>query len=78
MDIKALVERNDTVSGRAFDRVMQALILFSIITFSIETLPDLGTGTRKLLDITEVVIVIIFTIEYLLRFMWQIRNSVMF
>ena len=68
MDIKALVERNDTVSGRAFDLIMQALILFSIVSFSIETLPDLGTGTRKLLHITEVVIVIIFTIEYLLRF----------
>ena len=67
MDIKALVERNDTVSGRTFDLVMQALILFSIITFSIETLPDLETGTRKFLHITEAVIVIIFTFEYLLR-----------
>ena len=68
MNIKSIVERDDTRPGRAFDRIMQALILFSIVSFSIETLPDLGTGTRKLLHITEVVIVIIFTIEYLLRF----------
>ena len=67
MDIKTIVERNDTVPGCIFDWVMQALILLSVITFSIETLPDLETGTRKLLHITEVVIVIIFTIEYLLR-----------
>ena len=68
MDIKAIVERNDTVPGRTFDWVMQALILFSIFSFSIETLPDLETGSRKFLHATEVVIVIIFTIEYLLRF----------
>ena len=67
MDLKAIVERNDTVPGRTFDLVMQSLILFSIITFTIETLPDLEADTRKLLHATEVVIVIIFTIEYLLR-----------
>ena len=68
MNIKSIVERNDTQAGRIFDLVMQSLILFSVITFSIETLPDLGAGARKLLHITEVVIVIIFTVEYLLRF----------
>lgn len=67
MNIKAIVERNDTVPGRAFDLVMQALILFSIFSFSIETLPDLETSTRKFLDISEVIIVIVFTVEYLLR-----------
>lgn len=67
MDLKAIVEKNDTVPGRTFDLVMQSLILFSIITFTIETLPDLEADTRKFLHATEVVIVIIFTIEYLLR-----------
>ena len=67
MDLKATVERNDTVPGRTFDLVMQSLILISIITFTIETLPDLEADTRKFLHATEVVIVILFTIEYLLR-----------
>lgn len=67
MDLKAIVERNDTVPGRTFDLVMQSLILISIITFTIETLPGLEADTRKFLNATEVVIVIIFTIEYLLR-----------
>ena len=67
MDIKAIVERNDTVPGRTFDLVMQLLILISIITFTIETFPDLEADTRKFLRATEVVIIIIFTIEYLLR-----------
>lgn len=68
MNIKTIVERSDTVPGRVFDLVMQALILLSVVSFSIETLPDLEAGTRKLLYFSEAVIVIIFTIEYLLRF----------
>ena len=67
MDLKATVERNDTVPGRTFDLIIQSLILISIITFTIETLPDLEADTRKFLHATEVVIVILFTIEYLLR-----------
>lgn len=67
MDLKTIVERNDTLPGRTFDLVMQSLILISIITFTVETLPDLEADTRKFLHATEVVIVIIFTIEYLLR-----------
>ncbi|WP_089725394.1 ion transporter [Candidatus Thiosymbion oneisti] len=67
MDIKAIVESNDTLPGRTFDLIVQALILFSVITFSIETLPDLDAGTRKLLEVTEVIIAIIFTCEYFLR-----------
>jgi len=31
------------------------LILLSVITFSIETLPDLSAGAKKLLGITEVI-----------------------
>jgi len=67
MDIKAIVERNDTLPGRAFDLIVQILILLSIITFSIETLPNLDAGTRELLQITEVIVAIIFTCEYFLR-----------
>ncbi len=67
MDIKAIVEKNDTALGRAFDLIVQALIVMSIVTFSIETLPDLEDNTIELLKITEAAIVIIFTLEYLLR-----------
>lgn len=76
VDIKTIVERNDTVPVCIFDRVMKALILVSVITFSIETLPDLETGTRKLLRITEVVIVIILPLSICFDYMCQIRNSV--
>jgi len=67
MDIKAIVEENDTLPGRAFDLIVQVLILLSVITFSVATLPDLDTGIRELLEVTEVIVVIIFTCEYFLR-----------
>ena len=67
MDIKAIVERSDTKVSQAFDWFVQALILLSIVTFSIETLPDLSSTTRQALRIIEIMIVILFTIEYLLR-----------
>lgn len=67
MDIKAIVERNDMAAGRNFDFFIQSLILLSIVTFSVETLPDLSRETRTLLGNIETAIVILFTLEYLLR-----------
>jgi voltage-gated potassium channel len=66
--LKAIVERNDTPAGRVFDLVIQSLILLSLITFSIETLPNLSPTTVRWLYGIEAVTVIIFTLEYLLRF----------
>ena len=67
MDLKTLVERHDTPAGKAFDLVVQALILVSLVTFSLETLPNLSEGTHQLLRSIETVIVLLFTAEYLLR-----------
>jgi voltage-gated potassium channel len=67
MDIKGVVERSDTPVGRVFDFSVQGLILLSIITFSIETLPNLDATTIDILQLTEAVIVALFTLEYLLR-----------
>jgi voltage-gated potassium channel len=67
MDIKGIVERSDTPVGRVFDFSVQGLILLSIITFSIETLPNLDAATIDILQLTETVIVALFTLEYLLR-----------
>jgi voltage-gated potassium channel len=65
--LKELVLEKDTLKGRVFDYLIQALIVLSLVTFSIETLPDLSAENRKLLNIIEIVTVVIFTIEYLLR-----------
>lgn len=67
MDLKTLVERHDTPEGKAFDLVIQALIVISLLSFSMETLPNLSPAMRTFLGYVEVVTVVLFTIEYLLR-----------
>jgi voltage-gated potassium channel len=65
--IKQIVEDTDTTAGRIFDLFIQFLIVLSLVSFSIETLPDLSASTKRILWIDEVIVVVIFTIEYLLR-----------
>jgi len=67
ISIKNLIEDNDTTYGRIFDFFIQFLIIVSVVTFSIETIPTLSDESRKFLRIIEVVTVSIFTLEYLLR-----------
>lgn len=65
--LKQVIERNDTSHGRTVDIAIQSLIVISLISFSVETLPDLAPSTRHVLDIIELVTVVIFSAEYLLR-----------
>lgn len=65
--LKEIILRSDTKRGRIFDLTIQALIIVSLISFSIETLPGLSEGTYAFLAAVEVFIVIIFTVEYALR-----------
>ncbi|MBQ0788345.1 MAG: ion transporter [Oceanihabitans sp.] len=65
--IKSIVEINDNKLSRYFALFIQALILISIVTFSVETIPDLKPETRKILRFIELFSVVIFTLEYVLR-----------
>ncbi len=65
--LKSIIEDTSTKPGRLFALSIQALIVLSLITFSVETLPGLSEQTRRILRFTEVTTVAIFTIEYLLR-----------
>lgn len=65
--LKRIVEQNDTYWGRVFDLVIQALIVVSLVTFSIETLPNLSKRATAWLYFIEVLTVAVFTLEYLLR-----------
>lgn len=65
--LKHIVEDTDTKAGHTFDLVIQALIVLSLITFMLETLPDLDARTKRVLSVIEVITVLIFTAEYLLR-----------
>lgn len=65
--LEKLVETRDSKSGLIFDYFIQALILLSLVTFSIETLPNNSVKTQETLDFIELICVTIFTIEYLIR-----------
>ena len=67
MNLKGLVERTDTTAGRLFDIMIQALIIISLVSFSVDTLPNLSASTRQILSAVEVGTVTIFTAEYVLR-----------
>lgn len=65
--IKSIVEINDNNKSKYFAFFIQALILLSIVTFSIETMPNLKPQTKLILQNIEIFSVVVFTIEYLLR-----------
>jgi voltage-gated potassium channel len=67
--LRRTVFESDTKAGLYFDITIQVLIAVSLISFSIETLPGLSDSTYALLANIEFVIVIIFSIEYILRVM---------
>lgn len=64
--LKVVVE-NDSKIGRRFDIFIQSLILLSLISFSIETLPNLNKKVIDLLNVFELVTIVIFSFELLLR-----------
>jgi len=67
MNLKEIVEQADTKQGRIFDLTIQFLIIVSLISFSIETLPNLSKTMQSVLWYIELFTVSVFTIEYLLR-----------
>ena len=69
VNLRAIVDGTDSRAGRAFDFTSQFLILYSLICFSVETLPDHPDRAVHFLKINEVVVVVLFTFEYILRFL---------
>lgn len=65
--IRAIVNGEDARWGQRFEIAIQALILFSIISLTIETVPNLPPGLSAFLSAMELIIVAVFTVEYGLR-----------
>lgn len=65
--LRQIVEETDTRSGRFFDWLVLVLIVYSIVTLTIETLPNLSELSIRYLKYSEIVVTILFTIEYFLR-----------
>lgn len=65
--LRKIVLEHETKGGRLFDYMIQFLIILSLITFSISTIPDLNEMEIEMLYFFQVTIVSIFTIEYISR-----------
>jgi len=65
--IRTILDGDNAGAGRFFNLLIQFLILVSVASFSLETLPDLTEQHRLWLRRLEVFVVSVFSIEYLLR-----------
>lgn len=75
---KIIIE-SDTRIGRFFDFFIQSLIILSLLSFSIETLPDIDHKYKSILNGFELFCVVIFSCEYILRFwLTKPRRSYLF
>ena len=59
--------RPETLTGRVFESIGLCMIIYSICVLSIETMPGLSEETAHFLKVSEIVVTIAFTIEYVLR-----------
>ncbi|MGI9382995.1 MAG: ion transporter [Methyloligellaceae bacterium] len=66
-DIETIVSGEHPRIGRSFDVVISILIVVSIIALTVESLPGLPDWLRLALRIEEVLVVIVFTMEYAMR-----------
>ena len=65
--IDKIVETRESKSGLYFDYFIQVLIILSIASFTVETIPDLEPQTVYFLERFELVCIVIFSLEYLIR-----------
>ncbi len=67
MNLQDIVQRSDTVAGRRFDRIVQLLIIASVVPMSLSTVTSFSPGWLTVFAAAEYVIIVLFTIEYVLR-----------
>lgn len=62
-----IINGTHTPAGKLFDIILLVVILYSIIVVMLESVPAINVKYHSLLDISEWVVTILFTIEYILR-----------
>jgi len=64
----------DTAS-LAVDRLIVALIIVNLVAVALETVPELGSRYALLFDLIEIVSLVVFTVEYLLRLWVAVEHT---
>mgnify|MGYP000465582483 FL=1 len=65
--VHEIIYEADTPAGKLFDVILLFVILLSILLVMLESVESIGSQYAYLLDISEWIITILFTIEYLAR-----------
>jgi len=65
--LKTILDDHQSRYGKPFAIFIQVLVIVSIVTFSLDTLPDLSKQAHALLSIIELFIVFTFSLEYVCR-----------
>ena len=65
--LREIIDNPETPGGRRFAWGIQIIILATLISFAVGTLPNLSPRVRQILRWEEIIVVTIFTLEYLLR-----------
>tara|TARA_B110000305_G_C19374556_1_gene606262 strand:- start:96 stop:791 length:696 start_codon:yes stop_codon:yes gene_type:complete len=72
--LRKIIIETDTKQGKVFEVLIQSLIVLSLLSFSFETLPNLGEKYKVLLSSFKFICVVFFSIEYILR-VWLTKPS---
>ena len=72
--LRKIIIETDTKHGKVFEVLIQSLIVLSLLSFSFETLPNLGEKYKVLLSSFKFICVVFFSIEYILR-VWLTKPS---
>lgn len=65
--VKNIIENDGSVEGRYFTILVQVLIVISLLSFSVSTIPNLSKSTIRVLQLIEIMTVVLFSVEYCLR-----------
>ena len=75
MKISDVVQKSDTGAGRAFDYAILFLVVFSIVLLFAEDAPGLSSANMEMFGSLQKIIMVLFTIEYVLRFVTAERKT---
>ena len=75
--LNRLLNSQETRSARIVAVIIYSLIFLSLLTFSISTLPNISQAEMEALKWIEILTVLIFTVEYLLR-IWVAEKPIKF
>ncbi len=73
-DLRNIIFYTNTKAGKVFDSFIQILIILSLVSFSIETLPRINQNVSSVLRYFEYFSVIIFSLEYFLRVLLSVKK----